>query len=366
MPMIGKGMAIPIRSEAGNQELRHVIVGAASRFMRKNLGPFLMRESLRGARVGALIDRQMPSELGYLVGRPEVRQFSSVSAWLDASTAEERERTIADLVVPGDCVADLVHQFSAAGVDKLILPKPVAFNRRDLWAIQHDLDCHHVRHAVASNWHYSQLIARARQEISQARLLHGLTPVRARVRYWKHREPLMGPVYSELPHALQLGKSTGLLDLNRPPVLKAATESGLEALFPSEAVPGGVEVSIQMRFPNDPHRLARRLDVFYPGGARISVDCGMRFDENGKPTSSGGLVVTGKPLAEIQIDLPENSLHTMYETFFEGGFAGTSNGLLSLRDYAPIAEAMFQIDELYRSALKSHHPVSEAGSDPTP
>jgi CRP-like cAMP-binding protein len=322
------------------------------------------------------------SRLG--LSRPEVPIFATFDAWqqgyFDKLSEGAKANHVVEIALRPGLVCDQAMLYMRAGVKNVILPKPVTANREQFDQLSEEVTKRGVKAAVASQWHYSDLPRIIRREIKR---LVGqpdghVTDMRLRrveLDFSKENGVAISatPPLSELPHAIQLLESIGLIDLARHEPDVTGDEVCVEVVYRPANITEGIHVRASLDWtPEDRIKLQyphwdvqnRSLRVYLDDDQSepaLCVDFWVKFDRTGRFAIRPGRLILPEParsdarnslLMEFVDDQLLNMLRKIY-TAFAQDFEEfqLDNGVLSLDRYANIGKQLMLIEQAWSGAI---------------
>jgi CRP-like cAMP-binding protein len=237
-----------------------------------------------------------------MLGRrcPDCLLFRSFQEWYEGYfaqlTPDRRARQVVEIPLKPELLYEEVLRYIDAGVKQLILPKPVVMNRTQLHALIDRVAHERIKAAVASQWCYSDFPRIIRREIQRISADQRAARVqRVDIEFSKEHGLAYAtpPPLLELPHALQLLSSIGLIDVahDTPEVVGTATMVALTYRPPH--IIDGVYVrastdyqppALQKRSSPNWDYQERTLNVYFerdPSIPRLMIDFWIKFIRSG-------------------------------------------------------------------------------------
>ncbi len=289
--------------------------------------------------------------------------------------------TVAELAIIPTLIPPVLVRTLCQGVKKIILPKPVAQDYAHFKLIKGFINKNDAQAYVASNWHYSDitkllkgLIAKARGKEIEAEAkekfkkeietIKGEFEVeRVEIEYSKKHEVLtIDPPSQELPHALQIIQSSGLMDLDEASIKMCninQSKSAVNISLFSKDVKKGIHINSDLQKGANTDKKRERLVKIYLNDDDKEADIIADYDaffENGeckKPASISVDILKNNVLTKWKKDIHEDNMDKMYQSMFEA-FEGRENDALTLDEYEPVARKIGQIQKMWSSTKKAN------------
>jgi CRP-like cAMP-binding protein len=302
---------------------------------------------------------------------PDCLLFRSFQEWHDGYfaqlTPELRARQVVEMPLRPELLYEQVLRYLDAGVEQLILPKPVVTSRGQLQALIDRVARGRVKAAVASQWWYSDVPQIIRRELDRASTdRHGGRLQRVEIDFSKENglAYATAPPLLELPHVVQLLSSIGLIDgaHDTPEVAGTSTEVAL-TYRPRHVVDGvHVRASVDYRPPAGQKRSSpnwdyqeRTLKVYLenePTVPWLLADFWMKFTRSGDLAIRPGQLRLYEPDEQRYLDLQvvDDQLLTMnraiYASFDQDfDLFQRDPRVMSLGRYRAIGEHLMAIQE---------------------
>ncbi|MDJ0621242.1 MAG: Gfo/Idh/MocA family oxidoreductase [Calothrix sp. MO_192.B10] len=294
-------------------------------------------------------------------------------------TEDEKSRQVIEFALKPHIVYEQAMNFISIGIKAIILPKPVVINHQQLHSLSKAVKNHRVKAAVSSQWYYSDLpkiICREWQRIAKSpfqgfRQLH-----RVEVNYSKEngRAYQTPPPLLELPHALQIITSSGLMDFEEQESQVKGGLDEVEVIFYSEQITEGVHIlsEIDMKPPfqikrkySDWDVQERSLKLYFSDSTTIpslEVDFWIKFDSSGTFALRPGQIIIRDSEASgdhqlLKLNFVEDQLRNMnykiYKAFDQDFFSFQSDAsVLSLERYKTIGQQIMDIQQKWSQLSK--------------
>lgn len=320
--------------------------------------------------------------------QPNTLFFQCFSDWyqdyFSQISEDEKSRQVIEFALKPDIVYEQAMKFISIGIKSIILPKPVVINHQQLHSLSQAVKTHEVKAAISSQWYYSDLpkiIYREWQRIEKIpfpgfRKLH-----RVEIDYFKEngRAYKTSPPLLELPHALQLIASSGLMDFEEQESQVKGNLDGVEVIFYPEQITEGVHIfskidlkpslEIKRKYP-DWDVQERCIKLYFSDSttiASLEVDFWIKFDSSGAFALRPGEIIirddegSGKHQI-LKLNFVEDQLRNMnykiYKAFEQDFFSFQSDtSVLSLERYKAIGEQIMDIQEKWSQLSKISNPV---------
>ena len=301
--------------------------------------------------------------------RPDIPLFHGFEQWRDEYFArlapERRARQVVEIPLKPDLVYEQVLKYVDAGVAQLILPKPVVMSQAQLSDLIERVERGRLKAAVASQWHYSDFPRLLEREIRQLAAERGAVR-RVEIEFSKENGLAYAtpPPLLELPHALQLLGSIGLVDFERDAPRVDGTETLVTLAYHPPKIAEGVHIcaGTDYRPPAERKRLypgwdyqEPTLKIYFDDGSDapgLAVDFWIKFIRSGDIAIRPGLLRirgaghTASRYLELnfvddQLLRMNRAIYTAFDQPFEQFQADPA--VLSLARYRPIGEQLMAI-----------------------
>jgi hypothetical protein len=251
------------------------------------------------------------------------------------------------------------------------------------------IEQYEVKVCVASQWYYAQLPRLIRRELQQRSRLDDLRfpdqphkIYRAELTISKENGLAYAtdPALLELPHALQLLASIGLLDCktNHPKV--TSTPTAVTACYDSEHAPGGIVVKtdvdwrphqeLKQQYPENWDIQNRVLKIYLTANSHtpeIMVDFWIKFDRDGKYAIRPGFIhiidCQETNTSPIQLQFVEDQLSKMNETIYQAFQQPyeqfqQDRHVLNVRNYLDLGKQILAIQSAWQQSQQPFHAAS--------
>ena len=338
--------------------------------------PLLTRSQYRVSRLGLV--------------RPEVPIFATFDAWrhdfFDTLEDAAKAKHVVEIALRPELVYDQTLLYMRAGVQNVILPKPVTVNREQFDQLSQEVTRYGVKAAVASQWHYSDLPRIIRREIQ--RLvgepngdLAQMKLHRVEFEFSKENgvEISATPPLSELPHAIQLLETIGLVDLAQHEPEVSGDEVCVEVVYRPANITEGIHIHASLDWKPEegiksqyPHWDVqnRSLKIYLDDGQvrpSLCVDFWVKFDRTGRfairpgRVTLPGLASVGER-SSLRMDFVDDQLLNMLTKIYAAfgqDFKGfqSDDTVLSLDRYANVGKQLMLIEQEWRG----HQPAVTLG-----
>lgn len=284
------------------------------------------------------------------------------------------DKTVAELAIVPTLIPQVLARTLSQGIKKIILPKPVAQDWAHFKLIKGFINKNNAQAYVASNWHYSDitkllkgLIAKARgQEIEpeiKEKFQNEIGTIqdkfeieKVEIEYSKKHEVLtIDPPSQELPHALQIVQSSGLMNLEDAAIKMCninQSKSAVNVSLYSKDVKKGIHINSDLQKGIHTDKRRERIVKIYLNDDDKEADIIADYDaffENGvckKPASISVDILKGNVLTKWKKEIHEDNMDKMYQSMFEA-FEGKENDALTLEKYEPIAKVIGQVQKIW-------------------
>ena len=324
--------------------------------------------------------------------QPQTYLFQSFRQWHDNYfkylNNQEKARQVIEIALKPELVYEQLILYIDAGVKNFILPKPVVINRQEMLQIAEIIDRYKIKAAVASQWYYSdfpkfikreiqKIIKEKKQKLSLTSNNNSSIPNLYKVEIDFSKENGLAyttdPPLLELPHALQLLSSIGIIDFNHycslPEV--SGTNTFVNAIYQVKNIKNKVHVRSNIDMLANAaikkeHPLwdiqERRLKIYFDEEntqPNIEVDFWIKFDYSGDfVLRPGKLIIKDNENCSNQeqlvLNIVDDQLLNMnlkiYEAF-QQNFVDFQNdrNILSLERYLPIGQQIMLIQNIWKS-----------------
>jgi CRP-like cAMP-binding protein len=375
-------------SRAHQEALGHdVTLVGYGRYGRLHIGPKYATNSTLW-NIAAIVDPLLTrpqyrvSRLG--LTRPDVPIFATFDDWrheyFDKLDDAAKAKHVVDIALRPDIVCEQALLYLRAGIKNMILPKPVTVNHEQFDQLSEEVAKHNVKAAVASQWHYSDLPRLIRREIKRlvGQPHERLTDVRlhrVELEFSKENGAAISatPPLSELPHAMQLLESIGLVDLAQHQPAVSGDEDCVEVVYRPTNITEGIHVRASLDWtPNEQIKLQyphwdvqnRSLKVYLHQDhidPSISVDFWVKFDRTGRfAIRPGKLTITETSSSDnncIPIDYVDDQLMNMlckiYAAFDQERHEfQIDERVMPLDRYANVGKQLMLIEKIWQEAIR--------------
>jgi CRP-like cAMP-binding protein len=375
-------------SRAHQEALGHdVTLVGYGRYGRLHIGPKYATNSTlwnMAAIVDPLLTRPQyrVSRLG--LTRPDVPIFATFDDWRHEyfSKLDEaaKAKHVVEIALRPDVVYDQTVLYMRAGIKNVILPKPVTVNHEQFDQLSEEVTKHGVKAAVASQWHYSDLPRLIRREIKRlvGQPHERLTDVRlhrVELEFSKENGAAISatPPLSELPHAMQLLESIGLVDLAQHQPDVSGDEVSVEVVYRPANITEGIHVRASLDWtPDEQIKLQyphwdiqnRSLKVYLhqnQSDPSVSVDFWVKFDRTGRfAIRPGKLTLTehsSPDYSSVLVDYVDdqllNMLHKVYASFDQDyNEFQIDERVMSLDRYANVGKQLMSIERIWQETIR--------------
>lgn len=373
-----------------NQKLQTTIVGYG-RYGNKYIGPKYAKKNYSWEAV-AVVDPEITnynfqqSVLGKQ--KPRTGLFKSFEDWyknyFEKLGENERYKQVVEIALKPELVYEQALLYIEAGVKNIILPKPVVINQEELSKLTDLVEKHQVKAAVSSQWHYCQLpkfikreIARLSPDFSARNTIPSIYKIELNLSKENGFAYQTKPPLLELPHALQLVYSIGLVDFNQDSLEVSGTDTEVNIVYRPEGITEGIHIhsSIDMKPSADIKNQyplwdiqERYLKIYLSENSlqpELEVDFWVKFDSWGEVAIRPGKLrilddqFTDNPEI-LELNFMEDQLLKMNQAIYKAFAQNTAefendNTVLSLKKYSPIGEQIMLIKELWEAAIVTNH-----------
>ncbi|HEY1296158.1 MAG TPA: cyclic nucleotide-binding domain-containing protein [Chloroflexota bacterium] len=375
-------------SRQGKTPLGHgVTLVGYGRYASLHIGPkYAIRNELW--HMSAIVDpvltrsRYGISRLG--VARADVPIYPTFDVWqdyFDTLDDDGKAEHVVEIALRPDLVYDQTLLYLRAGVRNVILPKPVATSRELLERLTEEVAKRRVKAAVASQWYYSDLPRIIRREIKRAAGrpdadLADIRLDRVELEFSKENGVAISatPPLSELPHALQLLDTIGLVDLAHHEPEVSGDAILVDVVYRPTNITSGVHVRASLDWtPEDEVKAQypdwdvqnRSMRIYVRDGQQepsLVVDFWVKFDRTGRfAIRPGRLIVpeSDEPHARnsVVLEFVDDQLLTMLRkiyTAFHQSFQEfqRDDTILSLDRYAHVGRQLMTIEQAWTECLE--------------
>jgi CRP-like cAMP-binding protein len=323
------------------------------------------------------------SRLG--MARPDVPIYPTFDTWrhdyFDTLDDDAKAEHVVEIALRPDVVYDQALLYLGAGVRNVILPKPVTTSHELLERLTDEVAKRRVKAAVASQWYYSDLPRIIRREIKRVAgqpdaHLVDIRLDRVELEFSKENGVAISatPPLSELPHAIQLLDSIGLVDLARDEPEVSGDRIVVDVRYTPANITSGVHVRASLDWtPEDEVKTQypdwdvqnRSLRIYVRDGQQepsLAVDFWVKFDRTGRFAIRPGRLIL--PEADgsdarnsVVLEFVDDQLLTMVKkiyTAFHQNFEEfqRDDKVLSLDRYAHVGRQLMAIEQAWTKCLK--------------
>lgn len=337
--------------------------------------------------------------------QPQISLFQSFSEWyenyFDLLDDNQKARQVVEIALKAEFIYEQVLLYIKAGVKHFILPKPVVVNQQELFNLTEIVQKYQVKAAVASQWHYCQIPKIIQREIKR---IHKLPKTVQSFLPWdKSRQANLPSLYKveinfskenglayattppllELPHALQILTTVGLIDFNKHVPEVSGTDTMVNVIYRPQYIKQGVHIHasndlqpdlpVKSQFPLWDIQ-ERSLKIYSSSKSLqpdLEVDLWIKFDSSGElAIRPGKLVITDTDEQGLQqrlaLNFVEDQLLEMnlkiYEAF-QQSFTKFQNDsrILSLQGYNSVGQQIMLIQQLWETVKNSGVSSSKDG-----
>jgi hypothetical protein len=376
-------------STGGKGSLGHgVTLVGYGRYGNLHIGPkYAIRNQLW--HMSAIVDpvltrsRYGISRLG--MARPDVPIYPTFDAWrhdyFDTLDDDAKAKHVVEIALRPDVVYEQTLLYVRAGVRNVILPKPVTTSRELLERLTDEVAEHHVKAAVASQWYYSDLPRVIRREIKRVAgqpdaHLAEIRLDRVELEFSKENGVAISatPPLSELPHAIQLLDSIGLIDLGRDEPEVSGDGTLVDVMYRPANITSGVHVRASLDWtPGDEVKAQypdwdvqnRSMRIYVGDGQQepsLAVDFWVKFDRTGRfAIRPGRLIMPESDGSDgrnsVVLEFVDDQLLTMVRkiyTAFHQNFQEfqRDDRILSLDRYAHVGRQLMAIEQAWTECQK--------------
>ncbi|NES76604.1 MULTISPECIES: Gfo/Idh/MocA family oxidoreductase [unclassified Okeania] len=324
--------------------------------------------------------------------KPQTYLFQSFRQWYDNYfkhlNNQQKARQVIEIALKPELVYEQVMLYIEAGVKHFILPKPVVKNLEEMLEIAEIIHKYEIKAAVAYQWYYSdfpkfikreiqKFIKEKKQKLSLTSSNYSSIPNLYKVEIYFSKENGLAyttdPPLLELPHALQLLSSIGIIDFNNylslPEV--SGTNTFVNAIYQVKNIQDKIYVRSNIDIQPNPaikkeyplwDIQERRLKIYFDQDntqPNIEVDFWMKFDYSGDfALRPGKLIIRDDDNFNNQEQLILNivddqllNMNLKIYAAFQQNFADFQNdqNILSLERYLPIGKQIMLIQNLWKS-----------------
>ncbi len=356
-----------------------VILIGAGRYGNNLIGQKYSKGEYYGAKLGVVVDPNIDN-----IKQQQNYNLKNAKTYKDIKDVKkcDCEGALCEVALVPKLVYDVYQKVIQKGIKKIILPKPVTSDFDTFEKMENLAKEHNAKAVVASNWHYSDItnftkailktlkgekVKTAPKEI-ESELSHlddfnyDFTVEKAKIEYSKKNEVLtIDPPSQEMPHALQIVHSTGLMDLDDAEILMDSKKQSKSAvnvtLIDKKSVKDDIEINSDLQKGDKTDLKRERVLKIYldddDKDADIICDYDAQFENS---------ICTKTPSIEVDItkngirrafkkEIIEDNMDKMYENMFDY-FNKKSSDALTLEDYEPIARKISQIQALWEDCVK--------------
>lgn len=326
--------------------------------------------------------------------KPQTSLFQSFTEWYEnyftLLNDTQKAQQVIEIALKPELVYEQVMLYIEAGVKHFILPKPVVINQQDLLRMTAIVQKHQVKAAVASQWHYSDIPKIIRREVKRMMGLPktGKTPqstihsiCKVEVNFSKENGLVYAttPPLLELPHALQLLTSIGLIDFDKHVPEVSGTDTVVNVIYRPDNIRQGVHIQASIDMQPSPHFKSnyptwdiqeRSLKIYFEGNSiqpDVEADFWIKFNRSGDVAIRPGklVIVDADEYGHQQIlvrNFIEDQLLQMnlkiYESFQQNFIEFQNDSrILSLERYASIGQQIMLIQHVWESVKDSTVPT---------
>ncbi len=379
-----------IKDNNKNQKLQTTIVGYG-RYGNKYIGPKYAKNNYSWEAV-AVVDPEITNNKFQqsILGKhkPQTELFKSFEDWyknyFEKLGENEKSKQIVEIALKPELVYSQALLYIEAGIKNIILPKPVVINQKELLKLTEIVEKHQVKAAVSSQWHYCQLPKFIKREITRFSPhlynKNGISSIyKIELNYSKEngfayqtKPPLL-----ELPHALQLVHSIGLVDFNKDTPEVRGTDTEVNIVYRPEGITEGIHIhtSIDMKpsaYIKNQSPLwdiqDRSLKIYLSKNSvqpELEVDFWVKFDSSGEVAIRPGKLMildnqfTDKPEI-LELNFLEDQLLKMNQAIYKAFRQNivefeNDNTVLSLKKYGLIGQQIMVIKELWEATIVSNN-----------
>ncbi|OGI00722.1 MAG: hypothetical protein A2Y25_11670 [Candidatus Melainabacteria bacterium GWF2_37_15] len=359
----------------GMKEKLPVILVGAGRYTMKLAGPKYTKGNFPTEVIGVVdpyINRST-YENSVMRNIPLFENFEQLGRQI-----QDKSKCVVDLALKGSVIPQVISEYAQAGMKNFILPKPVAFTHEGLDTINSTIRHHGLNACIVSNWHFSDIPRKISQLLNKAKDKN-LALSRAEMYFSKQRDRIdnVTPPLSELPHALQILESSGLINskLDIPHLFEASpskvavrykpagTETDIRAFVDLQAKPGELEwIDRRLDLWFDNNKLPVKLPEKRPSDIRVNFN--IRFDDNCQNVIRKGSIKLQDWLKvllkedNLEFGKNEDNLQKAYKRIlnkFRKQTQGSDNvntsqqssEVLEFSEYLPLAKQLINIQKLW-------------------
>lgn len=358
--------------------LFHATIVGYGRYGNNYIGPKYAKRGYPWEVIAVVDPRLTPERFAISVlgrGKPDIRLFRTFDDWYAGYfkhlSVEGQARQVIEIPLKPELLYEQVLRYIDAGVRQFILPKPVVMNRAQLQDLMRRVAEGRVKAAVASQWYYSDFPRVIQRELQLLAAERGHAAIhRVEIEFSKENglAYATAPPLLELPHALQLLASIGLVNIAEDIPEVTGTETLVTLAYHPKQIVDGVYVRAstdyhpspmtKLHYPNWDYQ-ERMLKVYFAPDSvtpELAVDFWIKFIRSGDIAIRPGQVRiydTGQATTrQIELQFVDDQLlrmnHAIYDAFaqpFEQ-FQGNPR-VLSLERYRPIGERLMAIQEAW-------------------
>lgn len=289
--------------------------------------------------------------------------YQSISDWLN-TRKEDLSNIVVDLALTARHTPQALSDYLNVGVHQFVLPKPFTFDVKKAIKAVSQIDEKRANAAVASNWYYSEITSTVKQLLDRLSRQYVVDHVELDYSCDVSNEEVRSPVHDELPHAIQILASTGLIDpIDSNPEVNLAEPLKVGVKYQSAFNTAPIQVNAFLDTTyNTPSKRKRELRIYLKDDdpeADIVADFDVYFDKNGQLQHPGSIqtITVDLPTEKKISSFSENTMKLMYTTIFKAmkqNFEKFQRDptVLTLKNYLPIIDQIRLINEAWEKQMK--------------
>lgn len=284
--------------------------------------------------------------------------YQQLDDWLRTRKDQQLSQYVVDLALTADYAPKVLQDYLEVGVKNFVLPKPFTFNSQIAQEALNSLQRQKAKTAVASNWFYSDITQKTKQLLDTLTKQYSVD--RVELDYSCKGQDIRSPVHDELPHAIQILASTGLInpEKSEPTVTLAETcriSTQYQSLFNN--APIQVNSFLDQAY-NTTSKRKRELRIYLNDGDAepdVIVNYDVLFNRSGQLQKPGSIAIDLPDRKENEF-FPENTMAKMYNVIFNAMQKKPADfekdkTILRLQSYLPIIKQLEKIEKQWSSKV---------------
>lgn len=287
-------------------------------------------------KIKAVVSRHKPKSELFL----SVPFYNSAKAW-QKDFGSPGKNDVFDICVHTNILVGILEEFAEIGGKNFILPKPIALNKKDLLKIQQLSSRHRLNILVASQWHYSKLVAEISDFVKKNKSEISAVEVTFSRSFELARKNTYTSATAFLPHILQILFSTGLITGKSEPIIENFSDKKLKIRY-------GGKINIRIESDLEAKKRTESLKIFLNKDIQPSLVANFSGVIGKEGFLTYPSITISKKKYQVCEDVLEKMIDSMLSYFNE---SASDKKYLTLDKYLPIANAEIRVVERAKKVI---------------